>query len=93
MGASRQKLFLLVILEGLILAFLGYIIGIAMSHLAMEVLAGYMQDAYRYTFTGRTFLKEEFYLLIGALLIGLIAAIIPAMQAYRTDISETLTES
>jgi len=38
-------------------------------------------------------LKEEFYLLIGALLIGLIAAIIPAMQAYRTDISETLTES
>ena len=93
MGASKQKLFVMVVLEGLILAFFGYLIGIALSHLGMELLAHYMEDAYRYSFTGKTFLKEEFYLFLGALLIGFIAAILPALQAYRTDISETLTDS
>jgi len=86
-------LFFMIILEGLILAFLGYILGLLLSHFAMEWLSGYMQNAYRYSFTGMVFLKEELYLLIGALVIGFIAAMIPAFQAYNTDISETLTES
>ncbi len=90
MGASRSKLFLLVILEGLLLAFIGYIIGVALSHVGMELLAGVMKDSYRYTFTGWTFMKEEVYLFFGALAIGFIAALIPAVQAANTDISETL---
>ena len=92
MGASRGKLFFLIILEGLILALIGYIIGIAISHIGMELLAGQMQDSYKYSFTGKNFLTEEWYLLGGALLVGFIAAIIPAFQAFRTDISETLSK-
>lgn len=90
MGSSPAKLFSLIILEGIILAILGYLIGIAFSHLSMEILAKYMSDAYRYSFSGFLFLKEEFFLLIGALAIGFIAAIIPAIQAKNTDISRTL---
>lgn len=92
MGASPFKLFVLIILEGLILAALGYAAGILLSHGAMEVLSGFLQDAYRYTFTGKIFLKEEFYLLLGALAVGFVAAIIPAFQASNTDIHETLAE-
>ncbi|MEM7106002.1 MAG: FtsX-like permease family protein [Bacteroidota bacterium] len=91
MGASRSKLFLLVIIEGLIIAILGFLIGIGVSHFAMEVLARYMQDAYQYSFTGMMFLKEELILLGGALIVGFIAALIPAIQASKTDISETLS--
>lgn len=90
MGSSPGKLFVLIILEGLILAILGYLIGIALSHIGMEILAKYMSDAYRYSFSGAMFLKEELYLLLGALGIGFIAAIIPAFQAKNTDISRTL---
>ncbi len=90
MGSSPSKLFVLIILEGLILAILGYVIGIALSHIGMEILAKYMSDAYRYSFSGAMFLKEELYLLLGALGIGFIAAIIPAFQAKNTDISRTL---
>ena len=90
MGSSPSKLFILIILEGLILAVLGYLIGIALSHIGMEILAKYMSDAYRYSFSGGLFLKEEFYLLLGALGIGFLAAVIPAFQASRTDISRTL---
>ncbi len=92
MGASPLKLAALILLEGLLLALLGYGLGIVLSHAGMEILAGAMQDAYRYTFSGLTFLKEEALLLAGAVGIGIVAALIPAIQAGRTDISTTLAE-
>jgi len=92
MGATRMKLLILIILEGLLLAILGFIIGIALSHFGMNILANYMESSYKYSFTGWMFLKEEIWLLAGALLIGFIAAIIPAVQAYNTDITETLSK-
>lgn len=93
MGATPTKLFFLIILEGLLLAVIGYVIGIILSHLGMSVFAGQMENKYHYSFTAAKFLKEEFYLLGGALFIGFVAAVIPAYQAFRTDISQTLTES
>jgi putative ABC transport system permease protein len=92
MGAGRERLFLLIILEGLLLSFMGFIIGIVLSHGAMQVLGKYMTDAYRYTFSGKIWLAEEWGLLIGALVIGFLAAIIPAFSAYKTDISRTLAK-
>ena len=92
MGSSRERLFLLIVLEGLLLSFMGFIIGIALSHGAMEILGKYMTDAYRYTFSGKIWLAEECTLLVGALIIGFLAAIIPAFSAYKTDISKTLAK-
>ncbi len=91
MGAGQGKLFLLIILEGLLLSFSGFLIGIILSHGAMQLLAKYMSDAYRYSFTGWSWLPEEWYLLAGALVIGFVAAIIPAINAYKVDISKTLS--
>lgn len=93
MGATPGKLFILIILEGLLLAVIGYVIGIILSHVGMSIFAGQMEDKYHYSFTAAKFLKEEFYLLGGALIMGFIAAVIPAIQAFKTDISQTLTES
>jgi len=92
MGAGRMKLFSLILFEGLLIAVLGYFLGIALSHISIEYLATKMQDAYRYSISGKVFLKEEFWLLGGCLAVGLVSAIIPAWQAFRTDISETLSE-
>jgi putative ABC transport system permease protein len=92
LGASPGRLFSLIVLEGLLLAFLGYLLGIALSHVGMHLFAGYLKESYRYVFSGWVFLREELFLLGGALLIGLIAALIPAWQARRTDIHETLAE-
>ena len=93
MGATPGKIFILIILEGLILAFLGYLLGIAISHLGLEFFGRYLESSHRYTFDAFHLMKEEIYLFGGALLIGIIAAILPAIQASRTDISETLTDS
>jgi putative ABC transport system permease protein len=92
MGSGRERLFLLIVLEGLLLSFMGFIIGIVLSHGAMQILGKYMSDAYRYTFSGKIWLAEEWALLAGALGIGFLAAIIPALSAYKTDISKTLAK-
>ncbi len=92
MGASRSKLFLLIIIEGLIVAILGYLFGIMVSHASIEYLSGFMQETYKYSISGKVFLTAEWWLLLGSLGIGVVAAVIPAIQASRTDISETLAE-
>lgn len=93
MGSFRRTILLLIVLEGLLLAILGYVIGIVLSHISMELLGNMMKASYRYSFSGFEFLKEELYLLGAALFIGFLAAIIPAIQASRTDISNTLAEA
>ncbi|MBL7791577.1 MAG: ABC transporter permease [Saprospiraceae bacterium] len=92
MGASRGKLFALILLEGLLLAAVGCIIGLALSHAGMGVFARALESSYRYSFTGALFLKEEIWLVSAALGVGLLAAFIPAVQARNTDISQTLAE-
>jgi len=90
MGSSRSKLFGLITLEGVLLALVGGLLGILLAHVSMSVLARYMQDAYQYSFTGWQFLPAELYLIIGALVIGFLAAIIPAIQASNTDAATML---
>jgi putative ABC transport system permease protein len=93
MGGSPGTLFQLILTEGLLLAILGYGLGILLSHAGMTVLAGFMENAYRYSFKGWRFLIAEFWLLAGALAVGFVAALLPAIQARRTDISNTLAKS
>ena len=92
MGATPRKLFSLIILEGILLALIGFVIGILLSHFGMQQLAINLKSDYRYTFEAWSFLPVEGYLLIGALIIGFIAALLPAIKASRTDIAETLTQ-
>lgn len=92
MGSSRSKLTVLIILEGLLLAFIGCVVGLIIGHGGMEVLSMSLEDSYRYNFSGFTFLPEEGVLIISALVIGFLASILPAIQASRTDISEILSE-
>ncbi|MEL6389100.1 MAG: FtsX-like permease family protein [Bacteroidota bacterium] len=91
MGAGKVRLFGMIILEGLFLAFIGYLIGTVLAHLGMEIIGRILSADYRYSFTGITFLTKELWLLAGALLIGLVASFIPAQQAAQTDIAETLS--
>lgn len=93
MGAGRSSLLLLILLEGLLLAVLGGIIGLIVSRGGMIILSGMAEEAYRYEFDWLKFLPQEGVLFIGTLLVGLLAALIPAISAYKTDISQTLREA
>jgi putative ABC transport system permease protein len=90
LGASQMKLFSQIILEGLLLAFLGAVVGFVLGHLAVEVIGNMEIVADKIQLNGWLFLPIEGFILLGVLLIGLISAIIPALQTYQVDISETL---
>ncbi len=92
MGSSQAKLFSLITMEGVLLALLGFIFGFLLAHGGMELMSEVMREKYRYNFSGWIFLKEELWVFLGALIVGLIASLIPAWAAYRTDIANTLAD-
>ncbi|MCY1508944.1 lipoprotein releasing system, transmembrane protein, LolC/E family [compost metagenome] len=92
LGASRLKLFLIVILEGLLLTLGGTLIGLFIGHATLELIGQY-QESEQARLTGWIFLNAEGYLLLVGIGIGIFASVIPAMQAYRSNISKILAKN
>lgn len=92
MGGSRATLFSLIIIEGVILAIIGYIVGMIISHGGMEIMSKFLQSSYRYDFTGWRIILGDAWLFVGSIILGIIAALIPAYQASYTDIHKTLSK-
>ena len=91
-GATRLKVFGMILSEGLLLSLLGYIFALLISHVGMWVVSEILENNYHYAFNAWDFSRMEGYLLVVAVVIGLISALIPALKAYRTDISSTLSK-
>jgi len=92
MGASQSGLFMIIILEGLMLTVIGSFLGVFSGHIFLQII-GHFQDSSQAKVTGLFFMQEEVYLIVGGLFIGIIASILPAIQAYRSDISKILSKS
>lgn len=90
MGASKTKIFLIVILEGFFLSLLGTLLGWFLGHLVLQYI-GSLQDAGQSKLTGFIFLTQEFYLILVGLCTGIFAATLPAIAAYRVNISKILS--
>lgn len=92
LGASRIKLSFIVFLEGIILTFIGSIIGLCAGHLALYFVTQF-QESSQARLSASILLTEELYILAVGLGIGIIASLIPAFQAYRSDISKILSKN
>jgi len=90
-GAGPMQLFSLVIFEGLILAFIGAVLGLILGRVAMFFMAEHMDVTYRYDFGAGMFGATDFMILMAALLLGILASVIPAMRAYGLDIHKVLS--
>jgi putative ABC transport system permease protein len=90
MGASRAKLVTSILMEGGILTLLGSMIGLAMGHGSLILMGNLIEETQKAGISGFVFYQEEWIILVGSLLLGMFCAIIPAIQAYRTDISKVL---
>lgn len=92
MGATRTKLFLMLLMEGLLLAITGYLAGIILSRAGLWLFGRAAEQDFHYSIREFTILPEEIYLLVGALILGLLAAALPSLGIYRLNISRTLAE-
>ena len=92
LGAARSKLFVHVVLEGIIITTLGGLLGMVLGHGLMELLANSYEKSEEVGVTGLVFVNQELYVLLISIGIGVIASLIPAFNAYKTDISKVLAE-
>jgi len=90
MGATRRKLFLSIILEGIWITVIGSFFGILLGHATIELINNAVPESDQSGITGFVFLQSEIGVLAASFVVGVIAAIIPAVQAFNTDISRTL---
>ena len=90
LGASPGKLMALMLCEGALLAGLGALFGIALGHALTELLGRALKTAQQISVTGFTWVPGELWLIAVALVVGIIASLLPAWRAYRTDIAHTL---
>ncbi|MGY6559481.1 MAG: ABC transporter permease [Nitritalea sp.] len=93
LGATGGQLFLHILLEGLILTFLGALVGLGLGHAFLALVINQVDQGAVNSLSAGVFLFEELYILGYALGVGVLAAIVPALAAYRTDIAGQLTRS
>jgi putative ABC transport system permease protein len=90
LGASQRQLLAQPLLESLVLAGAGALLGILLGHAVAELAGRLVPEARSMALTGLTWLPQEIWVVTLTLGVGLLAALLPAVQAYRTDIAALL---
>jgi putative ABC transport system permease protein len=90
LGASRLQLFVSVLIEALILSTLGALLGLALGHAGAWALSAWFPTGQAMASIEAGWRNAEWGLLALAIGVGLLAAAIPAVTAYRSDVSPVL---
>ena len=90
LGAGRGAVLRQVLLEGCLLAGAGAVLGLALGHAAAEAAGVWLWREYGMRLDGLVWAAGEGWLLLAALALGAAAAAVPALQAWRIDVSDVL---
>ena len=87
-GAGRKTVFSAILLEGFLITISGILSGLIFGHLIIQFVFE------QYAGSGSFMIPQnEWVLMIACVFIGILASLMPATMAYRTDISRTLSEA
>ena len=93
-GASRTQLLGLVLFESLLLCITGFVLGTIVGRVGLLWISSTTEQDYKMTFDPFAFaLEKEGVLFLVTIFVGIIAALIPAIKAYRLNISKTLANA
>lgn len=93
-GAKRSQLLLVVLYESILLCVVGYLFGTILGRVGIVLLSKASESDFKLGFDPMEIIWEKEGLLFGlTLLVGLIAALIPAIKAYTLNISKTLANA
>ena len=90
-GASKWQLVQLVLQEGIILSVIGTVLGLLISRITLLITTLFAEHKYTFSSFQYNLLNEELWLLPIALLIGIVASIIPTALSYNINIPKTLS--
>lgn len=93
-GAKRRQLLWVVLLESMLLCVVGFLFGTILGRIGLVWLSQKTDSDFKFTFNPWEIVWEkENWLFILTLLVGFLAASIPAIMAYRLNISKTLANA
>ncbi|MCG2611358.1 ABC transporter permease [Flavobacterium sp. SM15] len=93
-GASRIQLLRVVVVESLILCVMGFIFGTILGRIALWFISKSSDQDFKIAFNPLEFVwQKEGILFLVTLSVGFLAALIPAVKAYRLNISKTLSHA
>jgi putative ABC transport system permease protein len=93
LGAGRGLLVRQLLLEALLLTGAGWALGFLLGHAVVEALARIFPQAQAAGVSGIALAPGELFLLPATLGLGVAAALVPAIRAYRTDLALVLARS
>lgn len=93
-GAKRGQLLALVLIESLLLCTVGFLFGTILGRVGLMLISKSAEQDFKLSFNPYEFIWEkEGVLLALTLLVGFVAALIPAIKAYQLNISKTLANA
>ena len=90
LGATPQKVAGLVLCEALVLALIAVLLGLASGHLLTHVAGLWMENERSLPLTGWIWLATEWWVPALGVGVALLAALLPALGAYRLDVTTLL---
>jgi putative ABC transport system permease protein len=90
LGARRQTVLSIVLLESTLLCILGGLAGMLMGHLLVFCAAPVIEDRSGLLIDPYAFVGMELVVIPGLVLMAMLIGLLPGMSAYRTDVAEAL---
>jgi putative ABC transport system permease protein len=93
-GATKFQVFVLVLVESLWLCVIGFITGFIAGKFSLYLISSATEEQLKLSFTAIKFIeKDEVLLFLLIIILGFAAALIPAIKAYRMNISKVLANA
>ena len=93
-GAKRMQLMQLVLIESLLLCIVGFIFGTVLGRVSILWISASSEQDFKMSFNPYEFLwNKEGILFLLTIGVGIVAALIPAIKAYKLNISKTLANA
>ncbi len=93
MGARPGAIFGQVVLEGLLLAGAGALLGVLLGHAVVGIAVATLPRFRDLGLTGFAVQPAEALVVAAALAVGAVAALLPALRVFRVDVADTLARS
>lgn len=93
LGASRQSVMTIVLLESILLSLIGGVAGILLGHALLGIASPYVEARTGVSLGLFEFDKQEMILIPALVALASIVGFLPAVSAYRTDVAKALAGS